>query len=93
MEEKKSQSLKNEIINSAKYANFTNDNWLVNVFDLEFTEKLGSGSYAKVYRGLCKGLEVAIKVLKKNAQEEFHDFVKEFEIMRYFCLFFRTKYF
>lgn len=82
VEEKKNQDLKNEIINIAKYANFTDDNWLIKYSDLEFTEKLGSGSYAKVYCGLWKGNEVAIKVLKKNAQEEFQDFVKEFEIMR-----------
>eukprot|EP01113_Clastostelium_recurvatum_P011680 TRINITY_DN1597_c0_g1_i1.p1 TRINITY_DN1597_c0_g1~~TRINITY_DN1597_c0_g1_i1.p1 ORF type:complete len:688 (-),score=192.59 TRINITY_DN1597_c0_g1_i1:164-2140(-) len=50
--------------------------------EIEFTEKLGAGSSGKVYKGLYKGKEVAVKVLKSMTEtKEIEEFKKEFHIM------------
>lgn len=55
---------------------------LIDDNELEFTEKLGAGSSGKVYKGLFKGDEVAIKVLKTMTEaKEIDEFKKEFQIM------------
>jgi predicted Ser/Thr protein kinase len=55
--------------------------WIDNA-DIEYTKKLGSGTGGKVYQGLFKGNDVAIKVLKDMTEEEqIEDFKKEFHIM------------
>lgn len=55
---------------------------IINDSELEFTEKLGAGSSGKVYKGLYKGNEVAIKVLKSMTEtKEIEEFKKEFQIM------------
>lgn len=55
---------------------------LIDDSELEFTEKLGAGSSGKVYKGLFKNNEVAIKVLKSMTEaKELDEFKKEFQIM------------
>jgi serine/threonine protein kinase len=59
-----------------------NPNSWIHSSDLEFTKKLGSGTSGKVYQGLYKGKEVAIKVLKDmTAEEQLVEFKKEFQMM------------
>ncbi|KAK5575400.1 hypothetical protein RB653_010660 [Dictyostelium firmibasis] len=55
---------------------------IINDNELEYTEKLGAGSSGKVYKGLYRGKEVAIKVLKSMTEsKEIEEFKKEFQIM------------
>lgn len=58
--------------------------WTIDPNEMEFLEKLGSGSYAKVYKANYRGEEVAVKVMKKinESIEERENFLKEFEVMR-----------
>eukprot|EP01113_Clastostelium_recurvatum_P011683 TRINITY_DN1597_c0_g2_i2.p1 TRINITY_DN1597_c0_g2~~TRINITY_DN1597_c0_g2_i2.p1 ORF type:complete len:643 (-),score=161.00 TRINITY_DN1597_c0_g2_i2:74-2002(-) len=55
---------------------------LLTFSDLEFTENLSSGGFAKVYKAIYKGDTVAVKVLKSmpNASEV-EEFRKEYAIM------------
>jgi hypothetical protein len=55
----------------------------INHSELEYTKQLGRGTSGKVYQGLFKGKEVAIKVLKDVTEEaQLLEFKKEFQIMR-----------
>lgn len=58
--------------------------WEVDAKELKFTKRLGEGTSAKVFRGIYRGQEVAIKVLKEKVNTKDMDgFMKEFAIMRY----------
>jgi len=60
----------------------SNNQWVVDASELEYTLKLGSGSSGKVYKGIYKGKEVAVKVLKSiSTQSQLDEFKKEFQIM------------
>ncbi|GAM29061.1 hypothetical protein SAMD00019534_122370 [Acytostelium subglobosum LB1] len=59
-----------------------NGKWVISQHELEYTDKIGTGISGKVYKGLYRGREVAIKVLKSadeaNSREEF---LKEFHVL------------
>jgi len=56
--------------------------WSIAGNELRFLERLGSGRSAKVYKGLYKNQEVAIKVLKPILdRKELHNFKSELDIM------------
>lgn len=60
----------------------TEGTWEIDGTDLEYTKKLGSGTSGKVYKGLLRGKEVAIKVLiAVDAAEQMDEFKKEFFIL------------
>jgi serine/threonine protein kinase len=64
-----------------EFVNVSSSAW-IEPSDLEFTKKLGSGTGGKVYQGLYKSKEVAIKVLKEMTQDDqIQEFKKEFHIM------------
>lgn len=57
--------------------------WSIAGNELRFLERLGSGRSAKVYKGLYKNQEVAIKVLKPILdRKELQNFKSELDIMR-----------
>jgi hypothetical protein len=60
----------------------TEGDWEIDGADLEYTKKLGSGTSGKVYKGLLRGKEVAIKVLVAvDAADQMEEFKKEFFIL------------
>lgn len=57
------------------------DNWIIQNDEVEFIKKLGAGASGTVFKGLFLGVEVAIKVVKKELAADIEDFVKEFSTM------------
>lgn len=56
--------------------------WVIDSRELTFVDKLGIGSSAKVYKGIYRSQQVAVKVLKSMPEgKQLTDFQKEFEIM------------
>jgi hypothetical protein len=57
--------------------------WEIDATELKFVRLLGEGTSAKVFRGTYRNQDVAIKVLKGEADQKVLDeFKKEFDIMR-----------
>lgn len=51
--------------------------------EVEITEKIGSGTFGKVYKGLYNGMEVAVKVIKDIPDERYRkEFDHEVSILR-----------
>ncbi len=56
--------------------------------ELVLTEKIGQGTYGKVYKGIYKGIEVAVKILKDSQAEQIKEFENEATILKYFFFLF-----
>lgn len=72
---------------AAYYQEFTGEktSMIIGIKELEFTEKIGSGGAARVYKGLLRGkFTVAIKVMKAVTDPEIlTEFKKEVAMMRF----------
>jgi serine/threonine protein kinase len=57
----------------------------IHPYEIELQEKIGHGSFGSVYKGRCRGKDVAIKILHKPITDEkaLASFKKEVAIMRY----------
>jgi len=58
------------------------DKYEIDYDELEFTVNIGFGSSGKVFVGLYKGIQVAIKVLTSQFNTDVEEFKKEIEIMK-----------
>lgn len=59
-------------------------NWIIPFRDIKLGAKLGAGACGIVYRGTCRGADVAIKVLKSKLDESaLAEFKHEVEVMQY----------
>lgn len=57
--------------------------WELDTNELEFKEEVGQGVSATVFKGIYRGQDVAIKVLKETiGHKEKSDFEKEFDMMK-----------
>ena len=72
----------------AKQGHELSHTWEIDANELRFTKRLGEGTSAKVFRGIYRSQDVAIKVLKEQVDsKELNEFMKEFAIMRYHVLY------
>jgi len=80
--EKQSNTLK-KTLRELKHVQLEDgDSWVIDDSELEFVELLGTGASGKVYRGLYRGNEVALKVLKPTSEEkELAEFKREFQVI------------
>ncbi len=57
------------------------DNWVIDKTEIDFIEKIGSGTSSKVYKATFRNEEVGVKVLKDTGANT-EEFLKEFQVMR-----------
>jgi len=56
--------------------------WEIGYTDIEFGDKLGTGTSGDVYKGVWKDKKCAVKVLKAtNQSQEIEEFIREFSVM------------
>lgn len=60
------------------------DDWEIDPRDISFHEKIASGAFGDLYRGIYCGQDVAIKILRgvQNNSVQFQEFLQEVAIMR-----------
>ncbi|KAF2076187.1 hypothetical protein CYY_002487 [Polysphondylium violaceum] len=71
-----------DLLKELENMDIKNGKWIISETDLEYTDKIGSGGSGKVYKGLYRGREVAIKVLKSAEKaDDRESFLKEFTVL------------
>ena len=55
---------------------------LIRQKDIELTEKIGGGTFGKVYKGLFLGMAIAVKVLRENPEAKELEFKREVALLR-----------
>jgi len=80
-----------EVVNENKIVEEDNEledklshNWVVDVNELEFNDKIGEGTFCVVYNGTYRGQTVAIKVLKTTSRKQLYSFTSELDIISNF---------
>jgi serine/threonine protein kinase len=66
----------------------TSDDWEIEYSELEVGEQLGAGGYGEVHKAVCKGTEVAVKVMArekftKEMEKNFKDEVRTLDTTRH----------
>ncbi|KAL6056920.1 receptor protein-tyrosine kinase [Balamuthia mandrillaris] len=57
--------------------------WQIDFDELEFTEKIGEGAFGLVWKGKWRTMDVAIKCLKLESEDELLEFSKETKVMKH----------
>jgi len=56
--------------------------WEIPWSDISIEKEIGEGSYGKVFKGIWKGKEVAVKQLREAKEESLKEFLSEIEVMK-----------
>ena len=73
-----------DALQSRNSSNLKDDDWEIDPRDIAFHEKIASGAFGDLFKGVYCGQEVAIKVLRgvQNNSAQYQEFLQEVAIMR-----------
>jgi len=69
------------VFRRVEIAKFGKGTQQLNIKDIVIQTKIGEGTFAKVYKGTCFGIEVAIKKIKTLPEKDLADFNNEIRIL------------